>query len=70
VLTGGSLVSGGEAGIDSLHAEAPHDSQCDGEEGHAMAGDSHSAHLKVKTMTDPSWLLNCPLNGSSAGETP
>ena len=34
-------VSGGEGeevGVDGLHAEAPHESQCDGEEWHAVAG--------------------------------
>ena len=49
-------VSGGEGeevGVDGLHAEAPHESQRDGEEWHAVAGGDPSARLIFKTVADP-----------------
>lgn len=51
-----ALVSGGEGeevGVDGLHAEAPHNSQCDGEEWHVVAGGRQSAGLIFKTVADP-----------------
>ena len=48
-----ALVSGGEGeevGVDGLHAEAAHKSQCDGEEWHAVAGGDPSARLIFKTV--------------------
>lgn len=45
-----------EAGVDGVHAEATHDSQCDAEERDAMAGGGYSADLMFKTVADLDWL--------------
>ena len=51
----GSGREGEEAGGDSVHPKAAHDSQCDGEKQNAVAGDRHSARLIVKTVAGPSY---------------
>lgn len=42
-----------EVGVDGLHAEVAHDSQCDAEEWNAVAGSGQSVGLIFKTVADP-----------------
>lgn len=53
-LSGGE---GEEAGVDGVHAQAAHHSQCDAEEWDALAGGGQSAGLMFKTVADPTWLV-------------
>jgi hypothetical protein len=43
---------GEEAGVDRVHAETAHDSQCDAEERDVMASGGKSAGLIFKTVAD------------------
>ncbi len=57
-----ALVSGGEgeeARLDGVHAEATHNSQCDGEEWHAVAGGGQSARVIFKTVADHLSVAHC-----------
>lgn len=48
---------GEEVGVDGLHVEAPHESQCDGEEWHAVAGGVPIGPLDFQDSCGPCLLL-------------